>query len=80
VSEETVLLTNSRYDKEQRMPVVTYGHMRGYDEGISPRRAELCTLLRIFVIHDINVQHQCGIFPVSSRACARACKNNPKVT
>jgi hypothetical protein len=27
------------------MPVVTYGHMRGYDEGISPRRAELCTLL-----------------------------------
>jgi hypothetical protein len=44
--------------------------MRGYDEGISPRRAELCTLLRIFDIHDI----QCGIFLfLLAHARMRAC-------
>ena len=40
------------------MPVVTYGHMRGYDEGISARRAELWTLLRIFVIHVFSMRFE----------------------
>ena len=51
-----MLLTNSGYDKEQRMPEVVYGHMRGNDEGKSAVRHPYCARVEMFEV-DASLLH-----------------------